>query len=390
MKILHLLGHKYKWPLDAYFQNNVGDGFIFCAYSFKEGIIGGTVSGYGPDEYLDKSLIDFQFYGNKKSIGGKLDTYKFHPINNRSDVTNIDGIVKIFSGIEYQHRLGLNKIIIPSYHYDKNHLKNTTDIIIDVNKKLDSIKRNNTKYYMTLSISSKSIVDDDYVEKLLQKATGMEIGFDGYYIACEPIVEYKKKVSIDYKYYTNLLKILKTLKMQGFETIYAYANWDALIFYSLCEIDYITIGTYENIRNFSLTRFTEEIKGGLSKGWYFSEKLLNFIRSQELVAIRTQGAIHEIANEYNIFSDAILDKSFEWNTHKPEVQKNYLLAISRLLDKLRSYPLTERSDLMLNKIQQSRELYEKLEKKYRIYLQEENSGYHLGCWTTFIKMHQES
>ena len=31
MKILHQLGHNQKWGLDSYFQNEIGDGFIFCA-----------------------------------------------------------------------------------------------------------------------------------------------------------------------------------------------------------------------------------------------------------------------------------------------------------------------------------------------------------------------
>lgn len=390
MKILHQMGHKYKWPLDAHFQNSVGDGFIFCAYSFKEGAVGGAVSGYDPQDYIDKSLIDFQYYGNKSSSGGKLHTYKFHPINNKEDDTNIGGVGKIFAGIEYQHRLGFKQVIIPNFHYEKFDLEKTADILKTVNKRLSAAKKPHTKYFMTISISADSIADDDYIEALLQKATAMDISYDGYYIACEPIIEYKKKVSVDYRYYTNLLKIFRVLKNQGFETIFAYANWDALVFYSLCDIDYVTIGTYENLRKFSLSRFTEDAGGGLSKGWYFSEKLLNFIRSQELVPIRNKGAIHAIANENNIFSDAILDKSFAWNTHKPEVQKNYLLAISRLLEELRVCPLAERSNLMLEKIQSARGLYEALEKKYNVFLQDENADYHLGSWITFIKMHSKS
>ena len=245
MKIYHQLGHNHKWNLDSYFVNGIGDGFILNAYSFKYGKIGSIISGYKSKEYLPLSMIDHQFFGNKASQGGKLSSYPFHPINDSAKTgTCVSGIDCAVASIDYQKSLGLKRIIIPSFSYEKGEWGKTTDILNRVNSRFQKNK-GDEKYYMTLSFSGDQIADSDYIEKVLRAATDMKIKFDGYYIASSANLEYKKKISVDVKYYTNLLNVLKTLKKQGFETILGYANWDALVFLSLTDIDGITVGTYE-------------------------------------------------------------------------------------------------------------------------------------------------
>jgi hypothetical protein len=178
------------------------------------------------------------------------------------------------------------------------------------------------------------------------------------------------------------------LKAQGFATVFGYSNWDALIFASLCDIDYITIGTYENLRNFNIQRFTESPGGGPSKGWYFSEKLLNLVRAEEIKKLRRSNCLNLIANDKNIFSDIILNKDYAWNTHKPDVHKNYLLAISRLLKEIANIEsVSKRTVFFQKKIDQARQLYGELEANYRVFLNDESSDYHLGAWDSIIKMH---
>jgi predicted nucleic acid-binding protein len=238
---------------------------------------------------------------------------------------------------------------------------------------------------MTIPFSNSAILNNDYVEDLLQATTDMPIVFDGYYVVCDSKPEYKKKISIDYDYYTNLIKVFRVLNGQGFTTVYVYSNWDALIITTLCNIDYITIGTYENLRNFNIRRYTEPSGGGASKGWYFSEKLLNFIRAEEIKHLRRQNCLNLIANEKNIFSDIILNKNYVWNTHKPDVHKNYLLAISRLLKDVASISsLSQRMGFFQKKINQARKLYGELYDR-GVFLNDESSDYHLGTWDSIIK-----
>ena len=219
---------------------------------------------------------------------------------------------------------------------------------MEILRRLITAPKNNgdgIKYFMTLPIPHHTIIDEEKIEKLLYYLTDFDMVSDGYYIVCESKPDTMQKVSTDFKYLKNLSTVLSILKKQNFTTIYAYANWDALIFLSLTDIDYVTIGTYENLRNFNIRRFITNEDGGPSKGWYFSERLLNLIKAPLLDLIRIQGGQDLIKNEKNIFSDAILVKGYPWSNQKPEVHKNYLLAIERLLKELDSITIykTERS-----------------------------------------------
>jgi hypothetical protein len=185
-------------------------------------------------------------------------------------------------------------------------------------------------------------------------------------------------------YYVNLLQIFDTLSEQNFKTIHGYANVDALIFNSIVNIDYISIGTYEVQRSFNISRYVEDNSGGGSKGWYYSEKLLSFIRAQELELIRREGGLSLIENEDNIFSDLILVEDYDWNIHKPAVHKNYLVSVSKMLKEIHETKNPkEKIELMLEKVKKAREIFSSLESN-NIFLSPESSGMHLPYWQTIL------
>lgn len=167
-------------------------------------------------------------------------------------------------------------------------------------------------------------------------------------------------------------------------TIYAYANWDSIIYLAQTDIDYITIGSYENLRNFDIKRYTENVSGGKSDGYYFSEKLLNMIRAADLTALSQYNLLDVIKNEKNIFSDIILKDGYSWNIHKPDVNKNYLLSINNLLLKISNIKdLNKRKDYVLSLIENANKSYDYLENK-NIFLNNESSNYHLNSWKTYL------
>ena len=392
MKVYHMLGHNHKWPLDAHFQNDVGDGFVFLAYSFDYTKPGKPISTYKPQEYISKSMIDLQFYGSRKNVGGKLKTYPFNPANlDDTDSTKVDGLSFIVKGIDFQISAGFKDIIVPVFYEESCDLEKLVGHYKSINKKIKKDKKKgnwgDVKFWMTVPLSNIQIVDDDYVESLLLELTDMSVVFDGYYVVCDAKPEYKKKISIDYNYYENLLKVFTTLKSQEFLTCHGYANWDTLVINALCDIDIVTIGTYENLRNFNLSRFVDSQSGGPSKGWYFSEKLLNFIRAEELDNLRRNGCLDLISNDKNIFSDAILNKAYVWNTHKPDVHKNYLLSIDKLLKKLGRVGVSQRVSVLLKLIDNAKKLYEELATHHGVYLYDESSDYHLSTWEAFLRNH---
>lgn len=394
MKVLHLAGWLSKWNLDVYHENEIGDGFVFCAYSFEEGFFRKEkISGYKTENILKESFFDLQYFGKKeggKITKGKLRTYDFHPAaNSDSDEhtnTLIEGLIK--KGIKYQvQQLGLKNVIIPNI-YENDRPDHFIGLIRNINKWLGKNREKGIRYFMTLPLPQHTIIDEDKVEKLLYNLTNIDIEFDGYYIMCESRPDYRQKISTDFKYLNNLTTVLSILKKQKFTTIYSYANWDALVFLSLTNIDYITIGTYENLRNFSIKRFTTDEDGGPSKGWYFSEKLLNFIKAPLLDLVKIKKGIGLIENERNIFSDAILRDGYPWSNQKPEVHKNYLLSMERMLKELAGETdLNKRKELMIKKIDLAMETYNELERR-GIYLTDESRNYHLDIWKSFLLSRQ--
>jgi hypothetical protein len=391
VKVLQLVGHFQKWNLDSHFQNSIGRGFVFCAYSFPHGyFVPEKLNGYSRNEIIDISFFDLQYFAKKEAANiskGKLGTYDFHPAANptNGEETNTWLVELIKKGIKYQiETLGLKHIIIPNY-YENDDVEELIGIIKTINKWLSKNRIEGLKYYMSVPLTNHTIIDETKIDNILYCLTDIDIIFDGYYIVCESKPENRQKVSIDYKYLHNLAILFSILKKQDFITIYSYANWDSLVFLALTDIDYITIGTYENLRNFNIRRFTTEENGGPSKGWYFSEKLMNFVKAPLLDLLRIKKGIDLIKNEKNIFSDIILEEGYPWSNQKPEVHKNYLLSIERMLNEIGDITdMIKRKEFLLGKIDLAIDLYDALEKK-GIYLTDESKNYHLETWKSFLR-----
>ncbi|MFA6400017.1 MAG: hypothetical protein WCX31_00095 [Salinivirgaceae bacterium] len=381
MKITHVLGHNSNWNIESYIDNNIGDYFLITA--FTHGI--DYCKKKSLSNILKVSMLDLQFYGKSVSIkGGKLNEFPFHPtcnIGNDSTSVYFDNCVK--RAIQFQLDNKHENIIIPLF-YENEDVNDIINAINSINSYVSKLDRKNHKFFMTLPFANHIIIDSKKVESILMACTDMKICFDGYFVTSENKPETRKKLTTDIKILRNLSRVFKTLKQQEFQTIYAYANWDAILFLAQTDIDYITIGTYENLRQFDIKRFTEDESGGGSKGYYFSEKLLNMVKANDLEMLRDTGNLEIIRNDKNIFSDIILKEGYPWNIHKPDVNKNYLLAISNLLKKISSI-----SDLELRKaylgslINEAIAKYNNLESK-SIYLNNEGSNYHLNVWKAYL------
>lgn len=381
MKLTHVLGHNPNWNVDIYHQQKLGEYFLYTAFSLGRSFENKTRY----KSLMDIAMLDLQFYGKKNSIRtkGKLEEFSFHPIHNEGEQTNVYFTNCIKQAIEYQEIQGFKNIIIPHF-YENNDVSELIATIQEINRYVKNNRKNGHNYFMTLAFSNELILNDAKVEELLFACTDMEINFDGFFIVCDNNPKYKQKLTIDYDLMSNLSSVFKTLKTQNFKTVYAYANFDALIYLSMTDIDFITIGTYENLRNFNIKRFTEDRSGGPSDGYYFSEKLLNSIRAAYIAPIRKKNLLDLIRNEDNIFSDFILEKGYEWNIHKPDVNKNYLLSIGKLLKTISNIEnLQERKEFVLKIIENAILNYDLLAEN-NIILDDESSNYHLSLWKTFL------
>ncbi|MEP6674179.1 MAG: hypothetical protein ABJA78_03465 [Ferruginibacter sp.] len=389
METLHLIGHNHNWNLDSYFQNSIGDGFIFTAFSFDSNYFQekDEINGHKVKSIFEKAFFDLQYFGKKQSGGlqkGKLETYPFHPAARFKDDTQTEVMLfdAIKAGVKYQESLGLTRIIIPNY-YETDDIERFFQVTKEINKWIAKNRKTSSQYFLTIPVSSTTITNNEKVEKLLFHLTDLNIVFDGYYIVCETKPETKQKLTLNFDYLFNVSKILKILKLQKFITIYSYANWDAILFLALTDIDYISIATFENLRNFNISRFISTEEGGPSKGWYFSEKLLNFVKYQLLALVRRLNGMDFIRNDRNIFSDTILESDYSWSNINPRVHKNYLLSVDRLLKEVSNISIDTRKDYVLRKIDNSIKTYDELE-RMGIYLTEESKNYHLETWRSFL------
>lgn len=382
MKLTHVLGHRSNWNIELYHEQQLGDYFLITAYT--HGINFGKNK--KTQTILDKSMIDLQFYGKKETISarGKLVDFPFHPVHvgeEKSTNTYIKNC--IIEAIEYQEAKGFQNIIIPHF-YENEDERILISTIGSINKYLKDHHRRGHNYFMTLPLSHDIIRDSDKVEAILFACTDMNILFDGYFIVCENKPKFGQKLTIDYNLITNLSRVFTVLKQQEYQTIYAYANFDAIIYLAQTDIDYITTGSYENLRKFDPKRFTETPGGGPSDGYYFSEKLLNVIRAADLAPLRNNNLLNMIRNENNIFSDIVLDPGFSWNIHKSEVHKNYLLSIGQLLKQISEIKdIKARKELVLGKVDRAMALYQDIYDNVTTF-SSEGQNYHLNIWKTYL------
>jgi hypothetical protein len=382
MKIMHVLGHNSNWNIDSYNQQGIGDSFLITAFTFGDSYLEKKKI----REIIDHSMIDLQFYGKKESITekGNLSDFDFHPANcDESELTSVYFSNCLKQAIDYQTKKGFKDIIIPHF-YENEEVEDIIKTIKTINQYVKKIKNRNYRYFMTLPFANHIIINKEKVEEILFECTDMDIVFDGFFITCENKPEFKRKVTTDLKIIKNLSRVFKVLKKQNFKTIYAYANWDALIYLAQIDIDVISIGTYENLRNFSIKRFTENESGGASKGYYFSEKLLNLIRADDLTKLRLANCLDLAKNERNIFSDIVLNEEFNWNIHKPDVNKNYLLSVSNLLKYIASISdHKKRKEVVLQLIDESIKRYNIISQN-NVFLEQESENYHLNTWKTYL------
>jgi hypothetical protein len=105
--------------------------------------------------------------------------------------------------------------------------------------------------------------------------------------------------------------------------------------------------------------------------------------------VRKNGGILLIGNQSNIFSDTLLQEEFDWNIHKPEVHKNYMMSVTNMLNELALLNTKkEKIQFMLERAVSARNTYKKLE-EIGVFFSPESSGYHLPFWQAILTQSQD-
>lgn len=380
IKVYHQLGFREKWNIDVYNQYKIGDGFIFSPVNLEQSKLQKISK-----ELKQISFLDPQCYFPDQVSKGKLSTYDYFP-QNVAKVSacatidfNKDGnkekIAELCLGFQLEN--DFEYVVIP---FNKSFVQNPHDIIEKNHEKfiwpfINEYKNKKCEKEMLLTI----VVDDtqlrfeDIRDYLLTWITGIS-QISGVYLIFQ--VESTTKQIKNFSFLLSALKFVDALKQNGLKIIIGYTNTEALL-YSVAMPDAVTMGSYENLRKFSVNRFIEnDVMARAPIARLYSAPLLNWIPAGTINSIREKS----LANFDKLFDKNEerpynLSNEFNWHFTKPELYKHYFISFYNQIKGFPEEP-KERIDYLTKMIDNALEEY----KSTDVPFDSESNQEHLIVW----------
>ena len=375
MKVFHQIGHNYKWNIDSY-NDGCGNGLILSPVNIDSDKLLSL-----PETTRKESFLDPQMYllGTERSSIG---SYPFFPGNIKVGFSTTDldtsntQIAQLCT--EYQLQAQMKYIVIPTRYLDSALTKYldqmTRGFVIPF---LDYKEKNgiDTPYLLTVVVKQSILTTIELRDELLNWMTGIQ-GITGFYLIFEN--DFTSKQIRDFDYLNNALFFIHILKKNAFEVHIGYTNTEGLLF-SVAMPDSISIGSYENLRNFRISRFeaSDGKKRHAPNPRLYSTKLLqwmeyNYIQSME----------HLVPNFETFFDDSkyrplMFTPSFKWHFMKSELYKHYFEVFSQQARILPDNQL-ERIEDLKRQIQDALNCYSEI--KQYILLDDDSGDAHLPIW----------
>lgn len=383
MKVYHQTGHNFIWNINSFQQDGAGDGLILSPVNIKRS----KVISMGADVKRN-SFFDPQWY-LPKDKKGQLATYEFFPANIKDDFTTDDftnhGDQLAEQCVDFQINNDFESILVPARYFDilpnGYHVQTTEHIIEPFTKCCESLGTNRN-ITLTVIVKKSQLLNEVTKNDLLNWITGIQ-KISGVYLIFEH--DYTSKQIIDTNYLYNALTFIHALKSNALKVHVGYNNIEGMI-YSIANPDSISMGSYENLRNFSIDRF-EADKGSIKSPptpRVYSKKLLQFI------AYGNIGALQRLYNQWeSLFEDTpyfalMLDPNYSWHFTKPEPYKHFFMAF---FSQVRELP-----DTMENRMNHIKQIIETAIHTYDdikqagVLLDQDSDGSHLTYWLTVINM----
>lgn len=390
MKVYHQMGFRDKWNIDS-FNNMIGDGMIFSPVNMDSDKLLAL-----PQEMRKVSFLDPQFYLLNTEKSSNV-TYPFFPGNIKSDFSTADlddnneKLAELC--INYQLEADLEYIIIPIRYVDAiptYYLERMKENFI--NPFLEFKEKNgvNKKFLQTLVVKHIMIEDENKRNELLNWMTGIpEIA--GFYLIFEN--NFTSKQIKNFEYLRNVLSFIDVLKRNELEVHIGYCNTEGLI-YSAAMPDSITMGSYENLRMFKISRF--DITGGKAhapNARLYSSKLLqwmdyNYIESMKSLVADYTSYFDNTHYKPLMFSlGEFKDKPFNWHFSKSEIYKHYFEVFYRQVKSL--------SESQIDRIEQLKETITLAMSNYKtieesVLLDGDSDGSHLPTWYNVLNSFKKS
>lgn len=382
IKVYHQCGHNDIWNYDIYRDDSVGDGFIFAPKMASINKLSKFDKGF-----LQKSFFDSQFYC-PTSTEKKFSQFDFFPniITDGYSTNDFQELAYISADkcIDFQVEHRFEFLLIPTIVYEEtpsNYIDTIRQLYIEPYiSKINKLKDNNKKVLLSVVIKDTQLTDSDYIHKLLNIITSYT-EIDGIYLVPMFYGVSKRIKDIDYIY--NMLCFIEILKDNEMYVHLAYTDVEGLIF-SLANIDSVSIGTYENLRHFTLKNFKEKEDkrfSGSPKRRIYSNKLFQWIDCDYLGALEN---IDEFNNlfEYNKYINLSVPDEENWHFKFPDLYKHYLMS---LFNQYKNLPTTinKRYDFIIRGIKEAIRINNSIEEE-GILFDNNSNGEHLYRWITAI------
>lgn len=382
MKIYQQAGHNTNWNIESVLNDNAGDGIIFSPVHYSKKNI---VEANG--DLKKCSLFDPQFY-IPDSQKTKLHSYDFFPekITDGFSTINFENLAHKSAELclQFQIENDFESIIVPArYHSDL-----VTDYIekqqaFSVEPFLNEAKRLNVKkdIFVTLPVTNKMTQDKGYRAQLLNWITSYpEIA--GVYFLNE-IGETTKQIRT-FDVLNSHVDFILDLQNSGLKVIVGYCNTESILL-SVFSPYALTIGAYENTRNFSIDKFLQDDseKRGPAPRVYIP-KLLNWVRFDTVTEIKDDFPdLWEKIYTPTDYMENIFRSGTRPYFNKPELYKHHFSLISNQLREISNQQ--NKVAIVQEMVTNAFELYKEIKDAGIMFFDDNCDGAHLPVWNRVLR-----
>ena len=385
MKVYHQVGHNYKWNIDSY-NDGCGEGLILSPVNMESEKLLAL-----PEATRRNSFLDPQMYllgTERASIG----SYPFFPGNIKAGFSTTDlatsntQIAQLCT--DYQLEAMMRYVVIPTRYIDaapSKYLEQMTSGFVIPFLDYKNQHSIDTPYLLTVVVKQSILTTVELRDELLNWMTGIQ-GIAGFYLIFDN--DFHSKQIKDFDYLSNALFFIHVLKMNAFEVHIGYTNTEGLLF-SAAMPDSVSIGAYENLRNFRVSRFDspDGKRKQAPNPRLYSSKLLQWVEYTYIQSMKQMVPEYESYFDDSKYRPLLFEPSFKWHFTKSELYKHYFEVFSQQIGSLPDNQI-ERIVSIKNQIQEALSRYRKI--KNNILLDEDSDDSHLPTWFNVLNAYQKS
>jgi len=376
MRVLHQLGHQFTWNIDCLNKDKVGDGYIIGP-NFVPATKVETLCKANPYIKVFDPQIFVSSYATKKLV-----SYPYHPSVVQGQYPSSPEpqrlVITASECIDLQINLDAEILVIPTesspYHeqtvFDEQKRKYIDPFL---NKIQGSQIRK--PVFLQVVLDEFVIVTDTFRRKMLNWLTSFP-EIDGVYIIFEVSPRAKQLSSVNFLLQVN--EFIYQIKQTGMSVLLGYQNTEAILL-SLSDPDYVTIGSFNNLRIFSTSHFRQKTKTQQRQpnARVYYSKLLNWVDyryNSELERVLGTSIF-----DNSKYSPELTRVGYKWSGQTKEPYLHYFEVFTSQIKELSMYYGKVRYQKIAEDLSIAQRNYSQLE-KHGVILEGDSRGSHISDW----------